>query len=373
LQQLCPFNTTREARGAMFRGRKKELDRLMHDRGTNFVVTGARRIGKTSLLRKASDSLRVNREMADRVFYFDCSVWGDFYDCARRLTHALDVRREVRIEESHRNISYLLERQSHKGKRPLMLFLDECDRLVDYEGQTQWQFLRILHEAASYNYVRLTFAGFRSVASLAQSSERVTTYGSPFDRSLERLELSPLTLAEMEGLLCDPFRSVEIGLRDREAIVGRIQKSSAGHPFLVQFYGERLFQRAVERMPQEVTIEDVQSIETGFELSNFLLKHFLNNTMERGEPQLDEQMCALLYAHQPGVERWTEQDFWEACRKYNPKLNLHAIHRALENLFHARVLSYENGRYGFTFPLLRNALRQNYPDIEALLAGMQSD
>lgn len=371
LQRLCPFNTTREARGGMFRGRKRELDRLMHDRGTHYVVTGARRIGKTSLLRRAADALRTSREMADRVFYFDCSVWGDFYDCARRLTHTLDARRELRIEESHRNLSYLLERLSYKGKRPLLLFLDECDRLVDYESQTQWPFLRALHEAASYNHVRLAFAGFRSVAALAQGSERLSACGSPFDRSLERLELSPLTPSETEGLLCDPLRSVDILLRDREAMAHRVQRSSAGHPFLVQFYGERLFQRAVERDPQEVVLEDVEAIESGFELSDFLLKHFLNNTMERGEPQIEEQICTLLLAHADAPHGWTEQDFWEACRRYIPGLSLNVVHRSLANLFHARVLHYESGRYTFTFPLMCRALRQSYPNMEALIAGLR--
>src|SRR5207245_2276615 len=44
LGRLCPYDTTREARGAMFFGRRSELDQLVDDSQTSFLVTGARRV-----------------------------------------------------------------------------------------------------------------------------------------------------------------------------------------------------------------------------------------------------------------------------------------------------------------------------------------
>ena len=360
IQHLCPFATSREARGSMFRGRKWEWNRLVDDLDVNFILTGARLIGKTSLLMKAADTLRVQRTMSDRVHYFDCSNWGDVWDCAHRLAHAINVRKELRIEASVRNVSYMLQEQSHNGRHPLLLFLDEFDSLVEQEMDTHWPFTRILHEAATHNWVRLTFAGFRSVQQLFLHKL------SPFYGSLECLTLKPLSAGETEGLLCDPFHSLNFVLSDRENIVSRVYRNTAGHPFLAQFYGERLFQRAIEADTQEIVINDVAAVEDSFELHDFLINHFLVNTLDGAVPALDERVCAFAYAHSSAQQGWSEQDFLHACQQYHLHCTPDQIHKALANLYYARVFSYEHGRYTFTFPLLRTLLQNHYTRLNLL-------
>lgn len=366
LPQLNPFNTTREARGAMFKGRSSEVQSLVGDLDNHYLVTGARRIGKTSLLKKAHSVLQGRTDTRHRSFYFNCLSWGDYSDCAHRLALKVDPRRDLRVNLGLRNLAYLLQRASADGRRPSILFLDECDRLLDSARAGNWQFLRLLHEATTSNWIRITFAGFRSVQELSTSRD------SPFFRSIKDMPTPPLSAGEARGLLSDPFNSMDIPLRDPEQILDRVQKGSAGHPFLVQFYGEQLFARAAARTPQEVRLEDIDEIEDGFDLANFLKSHFLWNTLESDVPSRSERLCAVVCALQGDSQGWTERDFLDACAAHSSaKLSLDEAQRALTNLYYSCILGFSKGRYSFTFPLLRDTIARLYPSVETLLNDLE--
>ncbi len=81
----------------------------------------------------------------------------------------------------------------------------------------------------------------------------------------------------------------------------------------------------------------------------------------------NERLCAFVYAHSEDGHAWTQQDFLQACGSLGHKLSLDEVHEALQNLHNSQVLTYERGRFKFTFPYLRDVLRISYPDIRALL------
>ena len=377
LQRLCPFNTTHEARGAMFKGRKDEIERLIHELDTNFIVSGARRIGKTSLLVRAYNDLRKRSEFRNpqRVYYFNCLTWGNYWDCFDRLAHAIAPRTEPRIEKSVRNISYMLERRSFRGAKPLILFFDELDRVVDVDAAHGWQFFSVLAEGVSSRWIRVVFAGYRSMTRLivAKSIHSPQASGcaeTPFHGSLEPLALKPLTRSEANGLITEPFNSIGVRIFEENRVTDRVWEGSAGSPFLLQFYGEQLYRRSSERSPQEVHPEDVDELEGGFELGDFLETHFLENTLDKEGPVVSERLCAFLYAHSKSKEPWTEGDFLAACYKVNKRFEMDDIHSALRNLIHANILCYRQRRYHFNFPLLRDILQDAYPDLPLLLKSL---
>ena len=369
IQRLCPFNVSREARGAMFRGRRNELDRLVYDLDTHFLVTGARLIGKTSLLMKAYNVLRVRPEMRRRVYYFDCSTWGGYLDCAHRLAHSIEIRKEQRIALDERNIAYLLERRSAHGLHPLLLFFDEFDRVVDMDMGTGWPFMKLLHEAVSGKWVRLVFAGFRSMEHLYE--KELGDKASPFHGALTLMTLDPLSQNETSGLLIDPFLGVDIHVKGQSEVTRRVYRNSKGYPFLVQYFGEKLFQKATSRDSREIDIQDVIDVEESFEIGDFLETLFLMNTIIGGVPATLERTCAFLFAHNGADSSWTKGDFLKACQENGHEyLDIYEIHDALKNLYNARVLSYEGRKFRFTFPLLRDILRDSYPDLDAVLNSM---
>ncbi len=368
LHLLCPFNTTREARGAMFRGRRNELERLTGEADTHFLVTGARMIGKTSLLRRAYNILYIQRDMRERLAYFDCSVWGGVKDCVLRLVNRIEPSEERRLEQNLnlRKAAYILKRRSYDGRRPLTLFFDECDSLVDAEAQSGWPFLGFLHEAAANRWARLAFAGFRSAQTLQHDGD------SPFHNRLECLTLGPLSPAEAEGLLIEPMKAAGVGIDQSDLIAKRVLADSAGQPFLVQFFGERLFRMSAERTPQRIAPEDVEAIADGPELSRFLKTHFLWNTTLRGQPVTSERVFALLLAHLGDGDGWSQQQFEMASGEHGHPVGMDHAYEALTNLCDARVLGPVGRRYAFAFPRLRSILREDHPDLDAAIAALRA-
>ena len=107
-------------------------------------------------------------------------------------------------------------------------------------------------------------------------------------------------------------------------------------------------------------------------LREFLETHFIENTLQNGIPVLQERICAFLFAHARDAS-WTEQDFWEACRRFHVPLGsdeLGTIHRAVKSLSDAQVLSFAYGRYSFAFPVMRNVLTSSYPDVAKALQAL---
>ena len=119
------------------------------------------------------------------------------------------------------------------------------------------------------------------------------------------------------------------------------------------------------------TMADIEEIEGGYELADFLETHFLENTIEDGRPETIERMCAFVYAHRGQGRRWTEQSFYETCKEEGHETEIRDLHSALRNLVNANVLSYSREGYAFTFPLLGDILKNMFPDLGTLLQSLK--
>lgn len=377
LHRLCPFSTSVEASGAMFRGRSSELRLLVEGLKRCVAIAGARRIGKTSLMKRAYNILRTRLpDGRQRVFYFNALSWSTFWHCCWMLAHKIDPKREPRLDKGELNVWYMLERCSHHGTRPLYLFFDEVDGLIDFDAANGWKFFNLLAAARDAGFIRFVVAGYRSIARLVfgqsgarsgiqQAGTGLPKADTPLLLAMEYLELSPLSRKDADSLLTEPVRGVEMRFENERAVLDRVWKNTIGYPFLVQFFGQRLFKMGSEKNPQQIEIEDVEAVEHSSELREFLETHFIENTLDKGSPAPNERACALLLAHSDN-QSWTEQDFLVNCLGQSVSLGsdeMSAIHRAVKNLHHAQVFSETNGKYSFTFPMMRQVLRESYPNL----------
>jgi hypothetical protein len=378
IQWLCPFNVTEEARGAMFKGRKSELDRLTRELDRHFMITGARRIGKTSLLHKAYDVLRMHPPLREhRVYFLNCLTWGDYSDCIKQLARNIAPKKEIRMEKGRHNVSYMLREASAGGSKPLLLLFDELDAVVEADYAAEgWPFFRMLKEAASAGYVRLCFAGYRSMARLTHdgSARRVVERGessSPFYGALTPLRLMPLSRPEADSLITSPFRALEIHLADEGRLKEELWIATKGFPFMVQFYGERLFSLAMHRTPYAIEPGDVDSVNRSHDLTRFLELHFLDNTRRGDAPVKSERLCAYLHATKSGGQLWTNGDFLKQCQDAGLSLTVDELSEALENLVDANVLEWEENRYRITFESLARFLCDSYKDAASYISSLE--
>ncbi|MFN9199232.1 MAG: AAA family ATPase [Planctomycetaceae bacterium] len=384
LSRLCPFNTNQEASGAMFYGRRQELDLLVEDLSQSFAIEGARRVGKTSLVKQAFRVLKT-RDARDsrRVYYFNCLNWHTYQHAIQMMVHSIDPKRELRLERSAWNIEYVLERRSRGGARPLLLFFDEVDRLVELDSMNDWRFFHLLATANAANHVRFVLAGYRSVGKLVLGagdhrapSLHERPFGiveSPLFQKLNVQRLGPLTRADADALLEEPLRQANVELQQPGQIKESLWNLAAGYPFLVQFLGQLLYRQAVGQFPHILTMEDLRKVSEGNEIAQFLESHFLENTVHEGVPSVSERACALVFAHSSDG-KWTALDFLEACQRHRVTLGLdplRTIHHALRSLVDAQILTLQRTKYDFAFPAMRQLLIDCYPRLEASLRALQ--
>ncbi len=365
LEEWCPYNTTREARGQMFVGRRRERALLTRSFDKNYVLSGARRIGKTSLLVRSFNDLRVSRETKDRTFLINGLTWSSYRSAVRELAYYIDPRKRRRVTKTQLNTRMLFERASHGGTRPLLLFIDEIDKAVEFDEQQGWKLFRLLAKAAARKHVRVVFAGYRAtkrLVALGSAGERASaTSNSPFFAALEEVGLRPLTADETRRLVVMPFRNLGIELEDAEAVLEGVWADTLGYPYLVQFYCTEMFSLAQARSERTVLVDDVQSVRGGARLNEFLLGQFAFNTQESGVDMIWEQRCALSFANSD-EDRWLASDFAAAVGRLWPSPGLSVVTESLSNLASAQILTYQDYAYTFSVPAMREVLRRNYPD-----------
>ena len=119
LRMLTPYDITVSATGPMFYGREAELGRLSQEDGQSFAVTGAGRIGKTSLVKKyKAELLRKGDPAHDAVFYLD------FFECDDKSPDSLARRIAMTMDSSRRadrtradDLASFIEYQAHRLHR----------------------------------------------------------------------------------------------------------------------------------------------------------------------------------------------------------------------------------------------------------------
>src|SRR5262249_19285221 len=124
LATVSPFVTTGPAPVEMFFGRESELRHITeHVSGSNFVLIGGRRIGKTSVL-KALERSRLP-QAGLRALFHDCS----YTPTSAALVEATTTGYWFSLEPSPKPRSFAAVIQALPHDKPLVILLDEFDKL----------------------------------------------------------------------------------------------------------------------------------------------------------------------------------------------------------------------------------------------------
>lgn len=196
--------------GRRFFGRQAELSRILGAVANNhFLVIGERRIGKTSLLRQVEIHLKdLGADHPDYRFWpVYCTLQGlppeRFYVALMRamirqtqsdlaLSRSNKTYDDFDFEEDLRDLIAELSAKAAPRQPRLVVCLDEVDTLMAYPLAFREQ-LRALVQALEPT-VRLVAAG---VIAIEQEALRT----SPFYNQFARIELHPLSKAEVKALI----------------------------------------------------------------------------------------------------------------------------------------------------------------------------
>jgi len=237
-----PFIVGSWVRGEDFIGRVSLIREILEGERHSIWVLGARRLGKTSLLKELEYRVQRSRETPFVALYWDLQGSADSRGLAETLLSSVEdseaFRRatDVTVDELEslpvaEMLATLVRRTVRSGWR-LLILVDEAEELL-VVGRSDPSVLAKMRRVLSRGRdVRAVVTATRLLARLDDEARLAT---SPFLQGfIPPVYLTPLDAGECRGLLArGAFAADEV-----ETVVER----AACHPFLVQLLASRLFE-----------------------------------------------------------------------------------------------------------------------------------
>jgi hypothetical protein len=236
---FSPYQRSKPVSGWQFFGRRKEIEQIV-GRNENYVIVGARRVGKTSLMQEAARRLK---EEGQAVYYVDvqnCRSPGDVISEILHQLSARDLAAAVRHQRAlnEQILSSVLRRITATGA-PTTLFLDELGNVIADLRKEDWGFIGVLRKYAAQGRFKFVMSCFQEVF-LRQQKEFV----GPLVNVAHTMRLDPFSRKEVEEIVTAPLEFWKT-LEDhqRRKLVDLVMARVGCHPYLLQYFCYAFFEK----------------------------------------------------------------------------------------------------------------------------------
>ncbi|MGA9774202.1 MAG: AAA family ATPase [Blastocatellia bacterium] len=269
LRAVSPFNVTGVTPDYAFFGRESELRKITeHARTTSYAVISGRRFGKSSLL--------------DRLHRSRLPVAGFrtvLHDCASHSTSDSFLRAEISNWQpgppagAPFTFSQLLD--SPPNDKPLVLLLDETDKLIPAERSSGWPIFNALRTLSNAKRMQVVLSGESTMR------EAMGDASSPLFNLANPILLGPLDSYAVEELITAPMKELYIRLTDEPAIVRRIYDFTSGHPNIIQRLCSRLIDQLNKSGTRSIALDDINLVidDPAFQEGDFLQTYWDQATL----------------------------------------------------------------------------------------------
>jgi hypothetical protein len=255
---------------SLFYGRQRDLQRVLNLLHHNsFMITGERRIGKTSFLLQLRRTLEIDQGGPYRFFPVLIDLQGvreaDFFatimaEIIETLELGPSLRDRLRFSRDRsdydgRNFSHdlpqVISDLSQRTERSvrLVLLIDEADVLNDYSERTN-QLLRGVFMRNFSEHVVTVMSG-------VGVKHRWDSDVSPWYNFFDQLRLTPFSPAEAEALVREPVAGI---FRYEQQAVEKILEYSEMKPYLIQRFCIHAVSRIIDHGRTTVFASDVEAV-----------------------------------------------------------------------------------------------------------------
>jgi hypothetical protein len=259
-RRLDPYDVLRPAEGGMFFGRQNEVARLVDEDTTSFAIAGPARIGKTSLLKRYRQEMV--RRKDPRSTY---RVLINFLDCTDTSPDGIARFIAFKIEASSK--SYNMKPDAllkfliyHSKDGPLDLLLDEVDLVCGSEA------FKALGAAARDGLCRLILCGKEALLNAALSET------SLLGCRLVLTQLEPLDETAATELIMRPLTDLGFEIIEPEKVIEYILRWTGRLPYLLQFFGQKLANMAIDENAHAISMEQVEALKWDFVTAQYFVK-----------------------------------------------------------------------------------------------------
>ncbi|MGA9349327.1 MAG: ATP-binding protein [Anaerolineae bacterium] len=312
---MSPFVITGYAPDDMFFGREHEFREITEHAATaSYALIGGRRIGKTSILKRL-----------ERVHLPATGFCALYHDCSFTPTQAELVQAvapdKTWFPEPPANLpaSFAGIIQALPNDKPLVILLDEADKLIEPDRRASYPVFDTLRALANAGRCRFVLSGEQALRT------ELTNPNSPLYNFANEILIGRLDFQSVEELVTRPMKQLEIVLEDEAEMVQCIWDFTSGHPNVIQRLCQRLIVLLNQRGDRRLTLDDVEAVVVD---PDFLRKDFLNIYWERATAL--ERLCSLVMATDDSVRTLTAVH--EALHKRGVEATLNEVDDALERL-----------------------------------------
>ena len=358
LLRISPYKITGPTTDDMFFGREREIREITDQASsTSYAIIGGRRVGKSSFLfRLHLNSLPRN---GFRTLYHDCTTTPTFKDFIEARLSRWQPEPEP---GSHLPATFGELLQSLPIDMPLVLLLDEADKLIPGDRADHWRLFNALRSSVSLGQMQVILCGeSRLLDALKEDS-------GPLFNFVNERRLGPLAYPDVEKLVTRPMQRMGITLEDERKIVKRIWDFTSGHPNVVQRLCHRLIvQLNADRM-RFIGLNDVDGV---IRNPKFQEEDFLETYMAQATPL--ERIIVLLMAISKGDHSYHLQDIIKLLAAHDLKPGVESIREALAQLTELRsILKRDQAGYTFAVEAFPRVLR-NRVTIDDMLIELKSE
>jgi len=241
-----------------FKGRRAELDLVQVRPEANIAVYGGRRIGKTWFLHKLKES--INESPLHEAIYVPLQPVKTEEEAVHEIIFQLRGSTSMPsgstpvAASSFESLRGRLLRRTDDSKKRLTILFDEVDNLVSATPTFFWK-LRDLRNSEPGRF-RFIFAGFRALTrACTNSDDPFYNFVGPNKIAMSQLQKEE-ALSVIEGIR-------EVGYEfDDDDIPSHIYDRTAGHPYFLQYYCQRLLELAPPGKPWKITRDLANKVET---------------------------------------------------------------------------------------------------------------
>jgi hypothetical protein len=353
--RLAPYEKHRPVVGAQFFGRRGEINKILNNPMENYLIVGIRRVGKTSLLKELErrmNKIDIPGKEQIRRLYVDCSVIESEEEFLSAITYHLD-KSELKLmmrrtSQSMRQKSLMFERfyKIHGGM--ITFLIDEVDRMLVRLKDPE-DFFNMLRAVSNAEHARFILAGFR-LPMRDVFDQKKSLY-----HMVDTINLGRLRYDDVYKMVTQPMEKLRITFQNREGVVNRIYRETAGLPNYVQFYCSTLLNQLDAHKDNVLSEDDLVAVYEDREFRDFILETFMNNT----EPVEQAMVFAMILEGGNGLSQkiYSMKTINGFLKKHKLDLTLEQLDGTLHKLEVAGVIDQVGQDYEFSIPLLIKLLR----------------
>lgn len=295
---LSPYVSGRPAIGGRFFGRSSLVNRMLPSAG-NFTIVGNRRIRKSSLLKEIRERLKLQNVRTAEVYGATCASTQEVvYKLLMNLERYRDAEHILAEPQRTKNLAAYIHKISDTEKRPVAVFIDEVDRILEFDAEQDYEVLHLLRETfEGHQFCRVFLAGFRKIM------EAMQTRSAPLFNFTRLIELPLFSREESYQMVTKPLERLGIEVANTD-LPAAIHTETGGHPELIQIHCAAIV-RYVQNYDSVPSGTDLRSaVFDTEEYKQKVLGTFLANTNA-----YEALLCYLLFADAEKTERSADYEF----------------------------------------------------------------